>query len=161
MHDEPDAALAAFSEAIALVRAGAGDASLSELLLSSAVLLLGRDPTSAIEALREAFVFSGFVSDLSQIATGADRGATVFQAVGAPQAAAVLLGAACGPLDASTAIDPVDRAARQMLAEKLRGELGDDGYGDAAARGRAMSPSELVDFALGVIDEWLTERANG
>jgi predicted ATPase/class 3 adenylate cyclase len=161
LHDEPDAALAAFSEAIALVRAGAGDASLSELLLSSAVLLLGRDPTSAIEALREAFVFSGFVSDLSQIATGADRGATVFQAVGAPQAAAVLLGAACGPLDASTAIDPVDRAARQMLAEKLRGELGDDGYGDAAARGRAMSPSELVDFALGVIDEWLTERANG
>jgi predicted ATPase/class 3 adenylate cyclase len=160
-HDEPDAALAALDEVIDLIDGGASNATRSESLQLSAVLRVDRDPGGALRALREAVVFSGS-ANLTLLAAGADRGAVVCAAIGAPIPAAVLLGAAQRAFaPGTTFIDAIERADQPVLEARLRAELGDDGFDAEASRGAAMSPIEVVDYAVAALDELIAEAEDG
>jgi class 3 adenylate cyclase len=52
------------------------------------------------------------------------------------------------------------KATEQQLVERLRTDLGDDALGSASTRGATMSPTELVNYALAVIDNLLIDRVD-
>jgi hypothetical protein len=155
--DDPDGALAALDEAIALIRRGAGDAVLGTSLSLSALILATRDQARSLRHLRESVAFCHGVGDQSSVVTCAHRGARIFDALDEPSVTAVLLGVVGGRYGTLASVSEWERQDCDAIRPATRESLGSEEYELAVARGAAMSLDEIHDFSVDSIDALLAE----
>ena len=155
--DQPEAALAAVEESIALSRAGAVDGALgTSLSVAARIRVRLGDLAGAWAAMREAILYSRDVGDTANL------GFALFEMADA-------LGARDEPFVAELGGALKDGAFRQLLLQtggeeltrreeaitRVRETLDPSDFDPAWARGAAMTHDEVIDFALAKLDELL------
>jgi hypothetical protein len=139
--DEPDAALAALDECIALTRAGASDSVFDGALAQAARLRAEKDESdAAFNLLREAVAHSSQIGYRRAVLFALSCGVEVLAHFGYTETAAVISG-----------YDPA-RITRTTSPRALRAALGPDAYERAATRGGAMTFDEIVTFTVAQLD---------
>ncbi len=114
------------------------------------------DADGAISALREAIPEAHRFGELTGIATTFDRGIQVLCHLGHFELAAVFGGIVTEGAFANTFGVPVHELPdRQRALEQLRGELGDERYAAAIARGASMSYDEVLNSTTRALDDLL------
>jgi tetratricopeptide (TPR) repeat protein len=159
--DEPDAALAALDESIALTRAGGVDSAFGSTL-SIAALIRARqgDARGALEGAREAVAYSHDVGDRSNLATAIVRGAAITAILGHGDLGAVLSGIVDGPalaIHLSEHFSASEIVDYRSVQERTRTAIGDAAYDAATARGAAMGADEVVPYVLSELDRLLDD----
>ncbi len=159
--DDPEVALAAVDESIALTRAGAVDGAFGAALCQAASLRarLG-NAKLALELLREGIAYSHEVGDNSNLANAVNRGAGITGRLGYHEISAVLAGLMeTVPFDIPINVQFLshERADHYEVQVQVRSALGDAAYEAAAARGAKMADEEIVQFILAEIDRMLAE----
>ncbi len=152
-HD-PEVALEALEESIALTKAGAGGPSYgSALSLIVRLRLRVGDFGEALARLLDALEYARSTQRYLE-GIVLDQGAEIVAALGDLQAGAVLIGAAGARHAAFQPVTwlAVDDAARNVLLERVSAELGADGFEAAAARGAAMTDDEAVDYCVDALN---------
>jgi len=140
--DDPDAALAALDECIALTRAGASDSVFDGALAQAARLRAGKDESdAALDLLREAVVHSYQIGYRRAVHFALSCGVEVLARFGYSEPAAVISG--YGPA----------RITRTTPPRVLRAALDPDAYERAATRGGAMTFDEIVTFTVAQLDQ--------
>ncbi len=151
--DDPDRALSAYAQSIALCREGANYATLGAALFQGALLLARKgERTRALTDLRESIVFQSRSEMRPQLEGALAYAMEIFTVLGEFEEAAVIAGAARG--GALTHLrgmaTPADR--RQRGSGPMRDALGPERFSECAAAGAAMSIEELVSWALAALD---------
>ena len=157
--DDPDAALAALDESIALTRAGASDGVFGFALALAVQLEAGTDQCreNAIATLRDAIAYSVDLGDRPMVISACARAFQILAAFDLSALAAVFTGiAVTGPLAYLCILDP-SRPDAQQATERVRAELTENEYERAVSRGAAMSYYELCEFALAAFNELLSQ----
>jgi predicted ATPase/DNA-binding CsgD family transcriptional regulator len=97
----------------------------------------------------ESLKLSRRVGNRECISTSLEGLACVAGAAGEPEKAGRLFGAGRTLLEATgSTLTPRDRAMREPYQASVRSRLGDAGWEEALARGRAMEPDEAIAYAL-------------
>jgi predicted ATPase/class 3 adenylate cyclase len=150
VRDDPDAAIQALEESIALTRIGAGDVIFAtSLALVAPLRAHAGDLPGALAAAREAFAYAHDTDDLTAIAATLACLVELVYRSGYTESAAVL----AGILD-SDAFRPLlypndpHLLNRKRILEAARAQLGDEAYEGALARGAAMSYDAGLAYAL-------------
>jgi hypothetical protein len=147
-NDNPDEALAALDESIALTRAGALDGAYGAALCLAALLRARRgEARPAVEELLEAVNYSHEVGDRTNFSNAVNRGSEILGRLGHDELAAVLTGIVTGQfLDTSTVYQLFgrEREEHEAVDAQVRATLGIDAYEAAIARGAAMTYGEMV-----------------
>jgi len=147
---DPDAALAALDESLALTRAGASEATFGSGLMETARLRMHRGELAAACAdLREGTTHCYSVADYPELAGVLHAACPVLVAAEQREDAAVIAGflnrgpvaAFAMPIGGAEGQEHVDSLARARL------ELGDECYDAAFTRGAEMSYDEIVETA--------------
>jgi predicted ATPase len=141
---EHDRAVELLRESLALAREAGDPAHLASTLrsLARALLLAGREPSDALEPLREGLALSVQLDERPGIAESLETLATVVE----PQTGAELIGAAEAARDAAGAARQPDEEGWVADAKGvLRAALGDDGFAEAVRRGRVLSLTQAID----------------
>ena len=160
-HDDPARALGAFEEAIALGRAGATELMMGVALVGVARLrALTQDRLAALEALREALLYSNHVGFRPIVVEVIGPGAEVLIHVGRMTTAVVVAGSVLQGSLAQIMVSSERNADLERLLVQVRDELGDEEYDRAFARGVAMSYEEIVDFAIAELHVAIKEVAD-
>jgi len=159
--DEPDAALAALDESIALTRAGGVDSAFgSTLAIAAQIRARQGDARGALEGAREAIAYSHDVGDRMNMSTAIARGASIAAMLGYQDLGAVVAGivegAALG-VRLSEHFSESEIADYRLVQEQARTAIGDAAYDAATARGAAMGSDEVVAYTLGELDRILAE----
>jgi len=142
--EEPDAALRALDEGIALTRSGASDGAFDGSLAQAARLRASSGQAdAALILLREALAHSYQVGYWRATRFALTCGVEVLTQLGFSEPAAVVCGWNPGPLS---------RIAPQRV---LRTVLGPEAYERAAQRGADMTFDEVVEFAIAELDRLL------
>jgi predicted ATPase/class 3 adenylate cyclase len=140
--DDPDVALAALDECIALTRAGASDSVFDGALAQAARLRAANDESdAALDLLREAVVHSYQIGYRRAVHFALSCGVEVLLHFGYAEPAAVISG--YGPA----------RMTRTTPPRVLRAALDPDAYERAATRGGAMTFDEIVTFTVTQLDQ--------
>jgi hypothetical protein len=153
-----DAALAAATEATALVDAGAGGNALSMAPQAAAVALVSRgDVASAARAISRAVAYGARVGDKDGVAVSVVFAVLVLAANQESRHAAAVLagtlaGAVFGRLDAFAT---VDRRRYERCLDKVAASLGADDFALARVEGESMTFDQIVTFALDALDRAL------
>lgn len=149
-NDDPDAALAALDESIALTRAGALDGAYGAALCQMALLRARRgEAHPAVEELLEAISYSHEVGDYTNFSNAINRGSEILGRLGHAELAAVFTGIVAGHyLDTATMYQLFGRELEEHEAvdTQVRAVLGVDAYEAATARGAAMTYGEMVGY---------------
>jgi tetratricopeptide (TPR) repeat protein len=152
-HRQPDEALAAFDQSVALARRGASTIVLPQALChaAQAAAALG-DHAGAKARLKEALEVSLRDEEWTILTESLDAAVDIFSYRGEARAAAVLAGAVETPLAPLRVPDAAGRGAglavRIANLARVRQELGDGLYEQARAEGVAMSRQDALAFAL-------------
>jgi tetratricopeptide (TPR) repeat protein len=158
MQTDPDHALAAIDESIALTRDGASEVVLGFVLAMRATIRARRGETAgALEDLREAIVTASDKGDLIILVTALGRGAEILARVRADEPAAVLAGFVGGPMHRSDSLPREERVDRDRALEEARAALGTAAYDAAVARGTAMSVEDVSMYAVAEVDRLVAE----
>jgi predicted ATPase/class 3 adenylate cyclase len=164
-HDDPEAALAAFDESIALTRAGAVDGAYGAALCQAALLRAHKgDERGALEGLREAIAYSDEVGDRVNFSNAVNRGTEIVGRLGHAEVSAVFGGIVSGQFLGTSLIYELkgsELVEHEAVRDRVRAELGEDDYAAATARGAAMSYDDIVGFTLGELDGILAELGDG
>jgi hypothetical protein len=153
---DPDAAIAALEESVALTRAGATDGAFGPSLGELARLhAQAGDLPSALDVLRSAVIYTRDVGDHLTTSAGLSRAVEILAAAGHDEAAVVLSSAVSHGELASQMLALVEQ--QQPLLDQLRSRLGDDRYEAAHARGARLNYDDAVQYALAEIDKAVTE----
>jgi predicted ATPase len=164
-NDDPDAALAAFDQSIALTRAGALDGAYGAALCQAALIRARKgDERGAVEGLREAIAYSHDVGDRVNFSNAVNRGTEIVGRLGHAELSAVFGGIVAGQFLGTSLIYELrgsESWEHEAVLDHVREELGDDAFAAATARGQAMSYDDIVAFALGELDRILEELDDG
>jgi predicted ATPase/class 3 adenylate cyclase len=146
--DEPERALAALQESIALVHQGAGDGIFPTAPAAAATVAarLGHRE-QALTNLREALLHGRDRSHRMGIGTCAVAAAGVFADLDRPIITATLAGALTDPVSFGV-LDLSHQVAQEARIEEVRASTPPDDYEQAFARGAAMSYDEVVQYLL-------------
>jgi predicted ATPase len=155
--DDPDRALAALDESIALTRAGANDGAYGAALSEAAALRARRgERLEAIEDLREAIAHRHEVGDLLNLTVALRRASGIVGELGYTHLAAVFTGIATGhhlnEMMKAMTLPGEELAFNRSVDVRVRAELGPAAYEAATARGAALTTSEIVDCTLDELD---------
>jgi hypothetical protein len=160
-NDDPEAALAAFDESIALTRAGSLDGAYGAALCQAALLRArAGDGRGALEGLREAIAYSHEVGDRVNFLNAVNRGTEIVGRLGHADLSAVFGGIVEAQFHGASLIYDLkgwELVEHEAVRDRVRAELGDDAYAAAASRGTAMSYDDIVGFTLGELDRILAE----
>jgi hypothetical protein len=148
--DEPDAALAAAEQSLALYREVGISAAPATGVMGLAGGLRARlgDNTGALELLHEAIIIGRDQATLPQLAGGLDWALSPLTRTGRPDVAAVFLGGLSGGALAHFGNFPGVETARARTLERVHAVLGDQKTDELVAHGAAMSYDELVQYAI-------------
>ena len=155
---DPDAALSAFDESIAIARTGASDNVYANTLSAAARLLTqAGDVPGASRALRDAIAWYA-ATGVSPQAADAVYEASTLLAERAPEAAARLVGSMAHGAFAYTLgmLTETERAQLDHDREALQERLGVPGYQEAVDAGEALSREEVAALVLQALDEGST-----
>jgi hypothetical protein len=154
---DPEAALAALDESIALTRAGASAFAFGAALHQAARLRaqIG-DAGAAMQALKASVAHEHQRGSRPSIVITLTVGVDVLATLGYAEQAAVLAGVITGgplaPLIADR-IDSTEQVSLERALAPVREKLGADGYARCTARGAAMSYDEIIDYTLTELDQ--------
>ena len=158
LQTEPETALAAIEESIALTREGASGIVFGFVLAMRAKLrALAGDRKGALADLEEAVVAASEKADHIMLVTAFSRSAEVFARLGYPEPAAVLAGVVTGPMLPLDSLPREERRDRDQALERARTEVGDGAYDAAVARGVAMPIDAATAYALSELKRLLDE----
>jgi tetratricopeptide (TPR) repeat protein len=154
--DDPEAALAAFTESLEVARRGTTDSVISPSHYQRALLWAhAGDRGAALRDLRAGITVASELAQTPQLLGAFGYAIEIFTALGHHEPAAVLIGAArsgaLSPLREMT--PPPDR--RQRGSSPIRAALGDDHFASLQGLGAAMSRDELEAWVLSTIDQLL------
>ena len=153
--DDPDAALQALEESIALTRAGSLDGAFgSALALAAGIRARKGDRRRALEGLREALVYSHEVGSRMNFNFAVAVGAAVVARSGRAELAAVFAGVADG---ADYTWSGEEQADFEHTQQEARTALGDAAYDAKRQRGATMAYEEVVAVVLGELDRVIAE----
>ncbi|HYF45020.1 MAG TPA: hypothetical protein VD926_02345, partial [Acidimicrobiales bacterium] len=144
LHDDPDRALGAFEESLALVADGASDIVYAETLEQVARLRLRRgDLAEAVDALAEGLRFAADIGNRWIYTACLWHGLEVFEAVGAHDLVAMAAGlsgpgGSLVPVEMQTD-DPSAARARDEVCRRARLELGADRYDELEVAAERLS----------------------
>ena len=152
--DEPDRALAAFDESIALALSGAAKPVLPAALIQSALILnRSGDPASAIRRLGDAVRESHANADFPMFAGSLEGAELILASCGEVEAAGVLAGIeTIGSFPRVSIATIAQRLRFEENRAEIRNTLGPDVAAAAAARGAAMSYEQILENLLATID---------
>jgi predicted ATPase/class 3 adenylate cyclase len=154
MHDDPPAALQAFDDSIALMRAGATDMVLAHALIRSALLRAREGDPRAPVALRDAVLYAHEIGSKTTIVWVLDIAVWTLADLDAPDPAAILAGFLdTGAVMELIPLTGVELQARTRSRERLRELLGDTRYDQLAARGVHTPYEELIPYLCEEIDK--------
>jgi predicted ATPase/class 3 adenylate cyclase/tetratricopeptide (TPR) repeat protein len=158
---KPEAALAAAEESIALTKQGALDGALGSALgLVTRMSSEAGDHRRAIEAVREAIVYSRDVGDRNSMAFALYEFARLCDLRGHPTAGATLVGALHSGVWYRLGSEYLDAERREEARTLALAALGPETYEECEARGSAMTYDEVVAFALATVDTMRAEEAD-
>jgi hypothetical protein len=160
---EPDVALPAVEESIALTRAGAADGQYGAALVIAARLRSrAGDPNGALQGLRDAIAHSQRVGDRNNMTFALRAAMQTFIARGEATVATEIAGAfEAGAISAMNWRLGGDEAARREAAHStMRDLLGEPAFDAAFARGAAMSYDEVSLLAIAKLDELLAAASD-
>ena len=157
---DPDRALPALDESIALVRAGANESIYAPALgLSAAIRARRKDRTGSLTDLRDAIEHchrNGLIPGMTGMF---ELGIQVFAELGRPEVAAVFAGVVHDGCLSSVNISPLSAGVdRAEVLDVLGAALGTDAYDPAFARGSRLSYDQAVDYAMHEIEQLLTRE---
>jgi predicted ATPase len=154
--NEPERALVAVEESIALTRAGAGDGAFGVALVIAARLRARRgEKLAALAGTREAVDYTRGVGDLSNLSYALHDAVMLFVEHGEPRVAAEVAGAVdTGALRAMSYLHrPSEADPRARARERARELLGNEEYEAATKRGAALTYDDIALVALAALDE--------
>jgi len=161
MFDDPDRALTALDESIALTRAGANDGAYGAALSQAAAIRARRgERLAAIEELHEAIAHSHEVGDRLNLTAALRRAGGIVGELGYAHLAAVFAGITAGENFGVLMMVPLpgeEIAFNDSVDVRVREELGSPIYEAATARGAALTTSEIVSYTLDELDRIQTE----
>ncbi len=148
---DPERAIAAFDVAVAQARS-VGNEFLESVAVVSAASLHARhgDPAAAAALFRSVIIRWRRRGDSMRQWTTLRNLVPLLVRLGLPESAAVLYGAS-GVAPVASFGDELERLETE--AAGLRGVLGDALFEEAIARGRALPPAQVADYALSVLDD--------
>jgi len=159
--DEPDVALPALDESIALARSGGYDATYGTMLsIAAEIRARNGDARGALHDLRDAIVRSAEIGDHMNFASAAMLGAVIAALVGRAGLAAVLGGFSEDAPMGSLALrhNPGDDVvALQRSQREALVALGPEEYEAARARGASMDIDGIAAYAQEAIDRILAD----
>ena len=159
--DDPEPALAAFDESIALTRAGALDGAFGAALCQAALIRARKDDArGALAGIREAIAFSDEVGDHSNFSNAYNRGTEVLGRLGHAEVSAVFAGIVASQFVGSSSMYELfgqERGEHDLVQEQVRASLGDEAYAAALARGAAMAYDGILSYALTELDRILAD----
>jgi predicted ATPase/class 3 adenylate cyclase len=156
LQTDPDRALAAIDESVALTSAGASDVVLGFVLAMRAKLrAIEGDRAGALSDLREAIASASKKTDMIMLVTALGRGVEVLARLGIHEEAAVLKGFVTGALERLDSLPRAEWPDREAALEGARGALGDDAYDRAVMQGRGMTVEQVTTYALSELDALL------
>jgi predicted ATPase/class 3 adenylate cyclase len=157
--ENPEDAMDALEESIALSRAGAVFVAYGDALGLLAQLQAQAQDPRALDTMRAAIVEGSDIGSRTTLATSLDRAVIAFHSLGRDQLAAQLAGSVtAGALEPLTVLPFPEHAAREETIRRVRDELGPEQYDQAAARGAAMSYDELVAHIVTELDREIETR---
>ncbi len=163
--DDPDVALAALDESIALTRAGGYDAAFGTTLSAAAAIRARKgDTLGALRDLRDAVVHSSEVGDPMNFSTAIATGAVIATLAGRHDLAAVLGGfSEDSPtgLIARRQVGEQELAGLQQSQRETEEVLGTAEFATARARGAAMDPDQLTIYVRDTTDRILAGEEVG
>ncbi|HEY7104911.1 MAG TPA: adenylate/guanylate cyclase domain-containing protein [Acidimicrobiia bacterium] len=148
-HDDPDVALRAFEESIALTRAGAADG-FHPIALDGAAQLRARagDRAMALDHLRAAFAFDHAIGIRADLGMTVERAVATLATLGEDTLSALCFGVVqAETVTAFRSLAQIDRTAARV-AERM----GADAYRAAYDRGAALGYSEVAPTLLAELD---------
>jgi predicted ATPase/class 3 adenylate cyclase len=160
----PEDALAAFEEAMGIMRDGHTHNALAQLLSSVAQLRARQgNRLGALTALRESVERTDRLGDRPQLVAAVDWAIAIFQRFGYTEPAAVLVGVAVdGPLSAINKFPGAQRMHGDEKLAPLEAELGPSVYHALVERGAAMSYEDVVRYLFDELNRLIAaERADG
>jgi predicted ATPase/class 3 adenylate cyclase len=160
--DDPDAALAAAEESVALQRSSARTTSYGGVLALATLLQVRAGNTAgALDAVREGIVWHHALGNLPSAIRAMLRTIRVLEALGHLHAAAVVAGCAnAGPFADQLPAPLAEQHDERETLVRVRAAIGDAEYDTIFATGAALPPDAAVDRALAVIDELIAEERN-
>ena len=160
-NDDPESALAAFNESIALTRAGALDGAFGAALCQAALIRARKDDArGALEGLREAIAFSHEVGDHTNFSNAINRGTEITGRLGHAEVSAVFAGLVASKFVEKSLMYVLfgqEKVEHDLVQERVRAELGEEAYAAASARGAAMAYDDILAYALTELDRVLQE----
>jgi hypothetical protein len=161
LRDDPQAAVAAFDESIALSRAGAGDATFpTSLLLVAPLRARVDDIEGALRATREGLAVARDLGDLPSVGMTPAVAVEVAFTAGEPGLAAVFSGMLDSPvLSALLFHNDPHLPERRRVLDRVREELGENEYAACRAQGAAMSFDEGIAYTLAEFDRMIREAS--
>jgi tetratricopeptide (TPR) repeat protein len=150
--EQPDAALAAFEESIALTRAGAADGFHSQALGGAAQLRARRgDRSTALALLRAAISYDHDVGVRVNLGLTVERAIAILASIGDDELAATCAGIVQSQtITTFRSLPHVDRTATRVADR-----LGHDAYQTAFARGASLAYQDVAPALLADLDHYL------
>jgi predicted ATPase/class 3 adenylate cyclase len=148
---DPRTALVFIEDSLALIRAGAVDALLGNvLMLAGLIRARNSDLPAALAALQEAVAQQHGDGNRLGLGMTLQAAAVTLALLGQAEPAAVLSGAASAHFPASlSAANEDERTAVDEAQALARHTLGEAAYSAALGRGAAMDQDDVVEYALG------------
>jgi hypothetical protein len=153
---DPEAALAALDESVALTRSGASAFAFGAALHQAARLRaqIG-DAPEALRALRASVSHEHYRGSRPSMTVTLNIGIEVLATLGYAEQAAVLAGVTSkGPLAPLIAdrIDSIEHAQLERTLGPVREALGVERFEECGAQGASMSYDEIIEYALTELD---------
>jgi predicted ATPase/class 3 adenylate cyclase len=159
---DPEGAIAAIDEALALVRSGA-----TPVILGYASYTVARlraragDRSGALEGLRDAVVYADRIGDTNQLNNSVIVSTVVFTELGEHEICAVIAGRALPLLEQYEERQSWEVDAGYAALDRTRAALGDEVYDRNMASGRTMSHDETVLYLRTELERLLAEVNDG
>ena len=152
---DPETALEALEESVALTRAGASDAVFAQALTTIGYQHLSAgDPAGTIPVLREAVAHSYDAGDMNSNGSALGVASMALAGLGLPAAAATCVGSLADGVFASFFFDdPTGRLEEALTG--AREQLGDERYEAAYSRGAVADYDDIIGFVLTTFDDVL------
>jgi predicted ATPase/class 3 adenylate cyclase len=149
VHEDPDRAMRVLDEGLALAQAGCNASYLGNALAVSARLRLDQgDDAAAADLMRQSAEHFKSNPDRPSLVTALSLGLSVIDGVAGAQPAAIVAGAVTGPYAPLSQLFLTEHRRFEETLAELRGDLGPDRYEEAASRGKAMTPDQLLDVVI-------------
>ena len=154
-YSDPEVAALAFDECVAIARLGASSAA-SDMALVRIAALRARagDAAAAARLFEEAITLHHTSGMRTSVVAVVGQLVPAFQAIGRPEAGAVLAGAlSVNYFGVAHTFTPGQLREQADAQQRIRGLIGSDRTEQALARGRDMTYDQTVEFALNELDE--------